>query len=165
MAANFLEHSFGALIEKGRHSCVHAKLLLGFCFMLISGKRKGPEPKLFGPDIFGWGGGLPCEGVGGPKVRYVLQNSGKPNFLAGYPGVWAGYPGGGDALKVSKKTKWAKNAANFGETFCRLSPFNLQETWPQEISRKILHIFHEGRNKNLSPRDSGGGGPTLRGVA
>ena len=30
-----------------------------------SGKKK--EPKLFGPDVFGWGGGLPREGVGAKK--------------------------------------------------------------------------------------------------
>ena len=58
---------------------------------------------------------------------------------------------------------WAKNAANiFAKTFCRFSPFNFQEKWPQESSRKILLIFHEGRNKMFSPRDSGsGGGPTI----
>ena len=30
------------------------------------------------------------EGAGGQKVRYVLRNPGKPNFLAGYPGIFAG---------------------------------------------------------------------------
>ena len=27
----------------------------------------------------------------GPKVRYVLRNPGKPNFLAGYPGILPGW--------------------------------------------------------------------------
>ena len=31
---------------------------------LVSGKKNEPKAKLFGPDIFGWGGGLPREGVG-----------------------------------------------------------------------------------------------------
>ena len=31
-------------------------------------------------------------GVGGQKVRYVPRNPGKPNFLAGYPGILAGRP-------------------------------------------------------------------------
>ena len=52
-----------------------------------------------------------------------------------------------------------KTQRKFGENFCRFSPFNFQEKWLQEISRKILHIFHEGRNKILSPRDSGKGLP------
>ena len=43
----------------------------------------------------------------------------------------------------------------------RFLPCVFEEKWPQEISRKILHIFHEGRNKILSPRDSGSGGPQL----
>ena len=34
---------------------------------LRSGKKKEPKPKLFGPGIFGWGGGLPLEGVGAKK--------------------------------------------------------------------------------------------------
>ena len=41
----------------------------------------------------------------------------------------------------------------------RFSPFNFQGKWPQKNSRKILHIFHEGRNKILSQRGSGSGGP------
>ena len=41
----------------------------------ISGKKREPKPKLFGPDIFRWVGGLPREGVGAKK---------------GYPGTFAG---------------------------------------------------------------------------
>ena len=36
----------------------------------------------------GWGSSR--EGVGDQKVRYVLRNPGKSNFLAGYPEVFAG---------------------------------------------------------------------------
>ena len=64
-------------------------------FCSSSGKKKEPKPKLFGPDIFGGrGGGLPREGGGGQKVRYVLRNPGKPNFLAGCPDIFAGLFGG-----------------------------------------------------------------------
>ena len=38
-----------------------------------SGKKKEPKPKLFGPDIFGWGGGLPREGVGAKKFGMSLE--------------------------------------------------------------------------------------------
>ena len=38
-----------------------------------SGKKKEPKPKLFGPDVFGWGGGLPHEGVGAKKFGMSLE--------------------------------------------------------------------------------------------
>ena len=41
----------------------------------------------------------------------------------------------------------------------RFSPFNFQEKWAQNISRKILHIFYEGRSKFFSQRGAGSGGP------
>ena len=37
------------------------------------GKKKEPKPKLFGPDIFGWGGGLPRERVGAKKFDTSLE--------------------------------------------------------------------------------------------
>ena len=39
----------------------------------LSGKKKEPKLKLFGPDIFGWGGGLPREGVGAKKFGMPLE--------------------------------------------------------------------------------------------
>ena len=57
-----------------------------------------------------------------------------------------------------------KTQRKFGEKFCRFSPFNFQEKWLQEISRKIVHIFHKGRNKILSLRDSGRGVPRLSAI-
>ena len=56
----------------------------------LSGKKKEPKPKLFGPDIFGWGGSLPREGVGAEKFDMSLDQT----FLAGYPGILPGFPGG-----------------------------------------------------------------------
>ena len=38
-----------------------------------SGKRKEPKPKLFVLDIFGWGGGLPREGVGAKKFGVSFE--------------------------------------------------------------------------------------------
>ena len=58
-----------------------------------SGTKKEPKPKLFGPDIFGWGGGLPCEGVGVKKFDMSLETREIKPFLAGYPGILPGYPG------------------------------------------------------------------------
>ena len=39
----------------------------------LSGKGKEPKPKLFGPDIFRWGGGLPREGVRGKKFGMCIE--------------------------------------------------------------------------------------------
>ena len=43
----------------------------------------------FGPDIFGWGEGLPREGAGAKKFGMSFETQ-KPNFLAGYPGNFGG---------------------------------------------------------------------------
>ena len=43
------------------------------CLQNESGKKKGPKPKLFGPNIFGWGGGLPRERVGAKKFGTSLE--------------------------------------------------------------------------------------------
>ena len=39
----------------------------------MSGTKKEPKPKLFGPDIFQWGRGLPCERVGAKKFDTSLE--------------------------------------------------------------------------------------------
>ena len=43
-----------------------------------------------------------------------------------------------------------KMRRKFGENFCRFSSFNFQGKWVQEISQKILDIFHSAPNKVLS---------------
>ena len=82
----------GPLLRKGG-------LEKGVCIK-FSGKKKEPKPKLFGSDIFRWGGGLPREGAGAKEFGMSLE-TGKPNFLAGYAGILLGYPGG--ARKVREK--------------------------------------------------------------
>ena len=60
----------------------------------LSGKKKEPKPKLSGPDFFGWGGGLPREGVGAKKFGMSFETQGNQTFWAGYPGILPGYRGG-----------------------------------------------------------------------
>ena len=62
-----------------------------------SGKKNEHKPKLFGPDIFGWGGGLPREGVGAKKfgTSFKTQNQ---TFWRDIPGFLPGYPGGARKL-------------------------------------------------------------------
>ena len=59
-------------------------------------QEKEPKPKLFGPDIFGWGGGLPREGMGAKKfgMSFKAQAQGNQNFQRDIPGFLPGYPGG-----------------------------------------------------------------------
>ena len=40
---------------------------------IFSGTKKEPKPKLFGPDIFQWGRGLPRERVGAKKFDTSLE--------------------------------------------------------------------------------------------
>ena len=62
--------------------------------ILKSGRKKEPKPKLFGPDIFQWGRGLPLERVGAKKFDTSLETQENQTFWAGYPGILPGYPGG-----------------------------------------------------------------------
>ena len=58
-----------------------------------SGKKKEPKPKLFGPDIFGWGGGLPSEGAGAKKFGMSLETQEAQTFWRDIPGFWRDIPG------------------------------------------------------------------------
>ena len=51
-----------------------------------SGKKKEPKPKLFGPDIFGCGGGLPHEWVGAKKFGMSLETREIKFFWRDTPG-------------------------------------------------------------------------------
>ena len=72
-----------------------------------SGKKEEPKPKLLGPDILWWGGGLPREGVGAEKFGMFLETrvtkffsglcrdipevpgkSEKKTFLFNFPFLW-----------------------------------------------------------------------------
>ena len=43
--------------------------------------REGAKPKLFGPDIFGWGGGRPREGVGAKNFGMSFEAQGNQMFV------------------------------------------------------------------------------------
>ena len=64
------------------------------CKSFMSGTKKEPKPKLFGPDIFGWGGGLPRERVGAKKFDTSLETREIKLFGRDIPGFWLGYPRG-----------------------------------------------------------------------
>ena len=54
------------------------------------GTKEEPEPKLFGLDIFGWGGGLPREGVGAKKFGMPLETREIKLFWQDNPGILLG---------------------------------------------------------------------------
>ena len=56
-----------------------------------SGKKKEPKPKLFGPDIFGWGG-LPRERVGAKKFDTSLETREIKLFGRDIPGFCRDIP-------------------------------------------------------------------------
>ena len=58
----------------------------------ISGKKKEPKPKLFGPDIFGWGGCLPREWVGAKKFGMSLETREIKLFYRDIPGFCRDIP-------------------------------------------------------------------------
>ena len=59
---------------------------------LVSGKKKEPKPKLFGPDIFQWGRGLPRERVGAKKFDMSLETQGIKLFGWDIPGFCRDIP-------------------------------------------------------------------------
>ena len=66
-------------------------------------KKKEPKPKLFGPDIFGWGGGLPREGVGAKKFGMSFETQGNQTFWRDMPGFCRDIPGRGVPEKFEGK--------------------------------------------------------------
>ena len=54
-----------------------------------SGKNGEHKPKLLCPDIFRWGGGLPCEGVGAKKFGMSLETQESHTFWRDILGIFA----------------------------------------------------------------------------
>ena len=52
---------------------------------IYQGRKKEPKPKLFGPDIFRWCGGLPRERVGAKKFGVSLETQGTKLFWRDIP--------------------------------------------------------------------------------
>ena len=72
-----------------------------------SGKKKEPKPKLFGPDIFGWGGGLPRERVGAKKFDTSLETTEIKLFGRDIPGFCR------DILELPEKFEKKKVCVQF----------------------------------------------------
>ena len=67
------------------------------------GRKRHPKPKLFGLDIFGWGGGLPREGVGSGMSFEAQANQ---TFWRDILGFWPGCLGGARKVWVGKLWSW-----------------------------------------------------------
>ena len=71
-----------------------------------SGTEKEPKPKLFGPDIFQWGRGLPRERVGAKKFDTSLETREIKLFGRDIPGFCRDIPGAPE--KFEKKKVWVQ---------------------------------------------------------
>ena len=70
--------------------------------LLFSGRKKEPKPKLFGPDIFQWGRGLPRERVGDKKFDTSLETREIKLFGRDIPGFCRDIPEVPDKLEKKK---------------------------------------------------------------
>ena len=80
------------LIFKIRSYSARSDLKIRIARFSGSGKKKEPKPKRFGPDIFGWGGGLPREGVGAEKCGMSLETREIKLFGRDIPGFCRDIP-------------------------------------------------------------------------
>ena len=67
-----------------------------------SGRKKEPKPKLFGPDIFQWGRGLPRERVGAKKFDTSLETREIKLFGRDIPAFCRDIPGVPEKFKKKK---------------------------------------------------------------
>ena len=79
--------------------------------LFLSGKKKEPKPKLFGPDIFQWGRGLPRERVGAKKFDMSLETREIKLFGRDIPGFCR------DIQGVPEKFEKKKFVFNFRSLF------------------------------------------------
>ena len=78
----------------------------------ISVKKKEPKPKLFGPHVFGWGGGLPREGVGAKKFGMSFETQGSQTFWRDIPGFCRELPGGRPKNSEVSKRGWREGVGD-----------------------------------------------------
>ena len=71
-------------------------------FVHNSGRKKEPKPKLFGPDIFQWGRGLPRERVGAKKFDTSLETRETKLFGRDIPGFCRDIPGAPEKFEKRK---------------------------------------------------------------
>ena len=81
----------------------------------LSGKKKEPKPKLFGPDIFRWGGGLPGEGGGAKKFGVSLETRETKFFWRDIPGFCRDIP---EVPEKFEKKKFVFNIRSLISSFC-----------------------------------------------
>ena len=69
---------------------------------IISGRKKEPKPKLFGPDFFQWGRGLPRERVGAKKFDTSLETREIKLLGRDIPGFCRDIPGAPEKFEKKK---------------------------------------------------------------
>ena len=124
--------------------------IIFFKSFLPSERKKEPKPKVFGPDIFRWGRGLPQERVGAKKFDTSLETREIKLFGRDIPGFCRDIPGARE--KFEKKV-------------CVQFPFPIPGSAPESRTCKVSRILtyrglgvvpasvvrvHEGRTHQIS---------------
>ena len=114
-----------------------------FCDALSSGTEKEPKPKLFGPDIFQWGRGLPRERVGAKKFDTSLETREIKLFGRDIPGFCRDIPGAPE--KFEKEKVWVQ----FSFPISKIrNPYTKQNH--RNFQHCELHDAHHPRNSSGS---------------
>ena len=70
---------------------------------IYQGRKRNPNLNFFGPDIFGWGGVLPREGVGAKKFGMSFETQENHTFWRDVPGLCRAWISRGCPKSLRKK--------------------------------------------------------------
>ena len=103
-------------------------------------RKKEPKPKLFGPDIWQWGVGLPREGVGAKKFGMSLETQGNQTFWRDIPGFCRDIPG---ATERFEKKKFVLNSGPLNwRTRDRIKEINGRHSMPHLAYAHCIPLPH-----------------------
>ena len=121
---------------------------------VTSGRKKEPKPKLFGPDIFQWGRGLPRERVGAKKFDTSLETREIKLFGRDIPGFCRDIP------EVPEKFEKKKFVLIFRSlpyaTIFGYAIFSLKMSLQKHkgiLSPTALMSWHTGRPNGITDRE------------
>ena len=110
----------------------------------VSGKKKEPKPKLLGPDILRWGGGLPREGVGAEKFGTSLETRETKLFWRDIPGFCR------DIQEMPEKFEKKKFVFNFRSLIYSVEVNDLRWAKSRQSYRRIASESYRRDSKIAS---------------
>ena len=115
------------------------------------GEDNEPKPKLFGPDIFQWGRGLPHEGVGAKKFSMPLETT-EIKLFGGISRDFAGI-----SWRCPKSLRKKSSCSIFWPlNLCGAAPAQFLQNVGVRLPRMCVHTFRAmfAKNPNFSLRPS-----------